>query len=113
MEKEEKQKLVAKLYNDIKYANQCEKVSDKHQDGLSKEHFHISAFYYFLKDNESLTECEIREILNSNNKFSILRKLDNLIHNFFEELKDHGIAYVENLYKSHKNGTEALSIPRI
>ncbi|MBQ8615631.1 MAG: hypothetical protein IJ415_03595 [Clostridia bacterium] len=98
MEKEQKQKLVAKLYNDIKFANQNAKISEKYGDGLTKEHYHISAFYYFLKTNASLTAVEIKEILNSNNKFSLLRKLDNLIPNFFEELKTYGIDYIENLY---------------
>ena len=98
MEKEQKQVLVAQLYNDIKFANQSAKISEKYDDGLTKEHYHISAFYWFLKTNESLTTVEIKEILKSNNKFSILRKLDSLIPNFFEELKLYGIDYVENLY---------------
>ena len=102
MEKETKQKLVAKLYNDIKFANQNAKVSEKYKDGLMKEHYHISAFYHFLKENKNLTEGEVREILSSNNKFSMLRKMDNLIPNFFNELKDHGITYIENLYVMQK-----------
>ena len=113
MTKEQKQTLVAKLYNDIKFANQSAKVSEKHGDGLTKEHYHISAFYWFLKDNSNLTNEEIREILYSNNKFSFLRKLDYAIPNLFEELKDHGITYVENLYVAYKKGNEALNVPRI
>ena len=69
---------MAQLYNDIKFANQNAKISEKYKDGLTKEHYHISAFYWFLKTNYSLSNDEIREILNSNNKFSFLRKLDNL-----------------------------------
>ena len=113
MTKEQKQFLVSVLYNDIKFANQNAKVSEKYGDGLTKEHYHISAFYWFLKTNESLTSEEIREILSSNNKFSFLRKLDNLIPNLFEELKDHGITYVENLYVAYKKGYESLNVPRI
>lgn len=113
MEKEQKQRLVAKLYNDIKFANQSAKVSEKYKDGLTKEHYHISAFYYFLKGNENLTKYEIRRILDSNNKFSLLRKMDSLIPNFFEELKINGIDYVENLYTTQKKGYEALNVPRI
>ena len=113
MQKEEKQFLVKKLYNDIKFANLSKRVSEKHKDGLGKEHFHISAFYYFLKDNENLKDDEIREVLYANNKFSLLRKLDYAIPNLFEELKEHGITYVENLYLAYKNGYEALNVPRI
>ena len=65
-----------------------------------------------LKDNPELTNDEIREILNSNNKFSNLRKLDKLIPNFFEELKEHGISYIENLYNAKKNGVKSLNISR-
>ena len=98
MKKEQKQFLVALLYNDIKFANQNAKVSEKYSDGLTKEYYHISAFYYFLKTNESLTNEEIRELLKSNNRFSFLRKLDSLIPNLFEELKTYGIDYIENLF---------------
>lgn len=110
MEKEQKQVLVAKLYNDIKFANQSAKTSEKYKDGLTKEHYHISAFYWFLKTNENLTSKEIREILSSNNRFSFLRKLDNLIPNFFEELKTYGITYVENLYNKSNYGQKELGV---
>ena len=104
MNKEQKQTLVAQLYNDIKFANQHAKISDKYNDELTKEYYHISEFYWFLKTNERLSNEEIREVLNSNNKFSFLRKLDNLIPDFFEELKMHGVmtiatAYVERTHK--------------
>ena len=113
MTKEQKETLVAKLYNDIKFAKLSTKVSEKYGDGLSKEHYHISVFYWFLKDNPNLTNEEIREILYANNRFSFLRKLDYAIPNLFEELKDHGITYVENLYVAYKKGYEALNVPRI
>ena len=109
MTKEQKQTLVMQLYNDIKFANQNAKVSEKYKDGLTKEHYHISAFYWFLKTNESLTSEEIREILSSNNKFSFLRKLDNLIPNLFEELKTRGVYYIESLY-NQISGKQAVKI---
>lgn len=109
MEKEQKQVLVAQLYNDINFANHNAKISEKYKDGLTKEHYHISAFYWFLKTNYSLTNEEIGEILKSNNKFSILRKLDNLIPNFFEELKTYGVDYIENLY-NQISGKQAVKI---
>jgi len=124
MEKEERKKLVVKLYNDIKFANLSTELNKKcfanlntdvnknYNANLNKTHFHISALYFFLKDNPELTNDEIREILNSNNKFSNLRKLDKLIPNFFEELKEHGISYIENLYNAKKNGVKSLNISR-
>ncbi|MBO5955007.1 MAG: hypothetical protein J6Q13_03475 [Clostridia bacterium] len=112
MEKAERKSLVVKLYNDIKFANLSTNFSKKYNENLNKTHYHISALYFFLKDNPELTDDEIREILNSNNKFSNLRKLDKLIPNFFEELKEHGISYVENLYNAKKNGVKSLNISR-
>ena len=37
MEKEQKQTLVMQLYNDIKFANQNAKVSEKYKDGMKGE----------------------------------------------------------------------------
>ncbi len=110
MIKEQKQVLVMQLYNDIKFANQSAKVSEKHEEGLSKEHYQISAFYWFLKTNESLTNEEIREILKSNNRFSFLRKLDYNISNLFEELKKYGPDYIENIYEQTKSGNKFIEI---
>ena len=124
MEKEERKSLVVKLYNDIKFANLSTDLNKRHfanmntelcekfNENLTKTHYHISALYFFLKDNPDLTNDEIREILKSNNKFSNLRKLDKLIPDFFEELKAHGIGYVENLYNAKKNGVKSLNISR-
>ena len=51
MEKEERKKLMLKLYSDIKFANQAAVVSINQNQGLDKAHFQISAFYHFLLDN--------------------------------------------------------------
>lgn len=120
MKNEERKKLVVELYNRIKIAKLNSTVSNFYntykptsRKGLGQTHFQIMEFYLFLKENPNLTDEEIREILNSNNKFSFLRKLDNLIPNLFEELKVHGVSYIKNAYITAKNGSKELRVSRI
>ena len=61
------------------------------------------------KENSELTNEDIREILNSNNKFSFLRKLDKLIPDFYEELKLHGPMSIATTYASRKHMNEQLN----
>ncbi|MBR4998512.1 MAG: hypothetical protein IKY10_01410 [Clostridia bacterium] len=124
MEKEEKQKLVVELYKKIKIA----KLQAQTRDGVDKddlflkpkgirlnpkyitekEYFQIAQFYKFLKENPELKDEEIREILNANNKFSFIRKLDGKIPDLFSELKLHGPMYIATDYASRKHTSEQL-----
>lgn len=74
----------------------------------NKQYFQIAQFYNFLKENPNLTNEDILEILNSNNKFSFLRKLDKLIPDFYEELKLHGPMCIATTYASRKHMNEQL-----
>ena len=129
MEKEERKSLVVNLYKKLnlaKFKADIEKSADKNSQkdvfhkprGLrinpkylsQKQYFQIAEFYVFLHENSSLTDGEIREILNSNNKFSFLRKLDKVIPDFFTELKDHGVMTMATTYVNMKFGKYALNI---
>ncbi len=117
MEKEERKKLVVELYKKMQIAKVqggIKKPSVENDlflklgghiipEGISrKNYFQIAQFYQFLKENPNLIDDEIREILNSNNKFSFIRKLDNLIPNFFEELKIRGPICIASYYANRK-----------
>lgn len=124
MEKETRKNLVVKLYNKMRFAKFQAEIQDKSdKDSLfikpkgmklnpkyisDKEYFQIAQFYVFLKENPNLTDDEIREILNSNNKFSFLRKLDNLIPDLFSELKLHGPMCIATDYASRKYTNEQI-----
>ena len=75
----------------------------------NKQYFQIAEFYNFLKENEDLTDEEIREVLKSKFiDYKFLRKLDKLIPGFFEELKFHGpmcvaIQYVDLKVRKENN----------
>ena len=109
MEKETKQILVSKLYRDIKFSGLVQE-GKKHSTELEKVRIHSLLFYSFLKENEKLTDDEIREVLNANNKFSLLRKLDSLLPNFFNELKMHGPVEIERLYVELKKGDKGFEV---
>ena len=124
MQKEERKGLVVKLYNKMRFAKfQAEEKEDRDNNSLfikpvgytlnpkyisRKEYFQVAQFYTFLKENSELTNEDIREILNSNNKFSFLRKLDKLIPDFYEELKLHGPMSIATTYASRKHMNEQL-----
>lgn len=124
MQKEERKGLVVKLYNKMRFAKlQAETKEERDNNSLflkpvgytlnpkyisHKEYFQVAQFYNFLKENPNLTNDEIREILNSNNKFSFLRKLDKLILDFYEELKLHGPMTIATTYASRKHMNEQL-----
>lgn len=124
MENEERQKLVVELYKKIKFAKlQAQTRHLDNKDDLflkpkgmrlnpkyisEKEYFQIAQFYMFLKENPDLTDEEIREILNCNNKFSFIRKLDSKIPDLFSELKLHGPMTIATDYASRQHFHEQL-----
>ena len=125
MEKEERINLVVKLYKKMQFAKfQAETQDRSDKDNLflqpkgyrinpkflsKKQYFKIAQFYVFLKENPDLTDEQIKEVLNSNNKFSFLRKLDSLIPDFFEELKLHGPMTIAVDYASRKQTNKELT----
>ena len=124
MQKEERKNLVVKLYNKMRFAKfQAEVKENKDNNSLfvkpvgytlnpkyisNKQYFQIAQLYNFLKENPDLKDEEIREILNSNNKFSFLRKLDKSMPDFIEELKLHGPMTIATTYASRKHINEQL-----
>ena len=119
MENEVRKKLVVELYKKMQFAKfQAEVKENTNKDDLilkpkgarinpkyisDKEYFQIAQFYVFLKENPDLTDEEIREILNHNNKFSFIRKLDSKIPDLFSELKLHGPMTIAIDYASKKH----------
>lgn len=124
MENEVRKKLVVELYKKIKFAKfQAQTRHLDNKDDLflkpkgmrlnpkyisEKEYFQIAQFYVFLKENPNLTDEETREILNCNNKFSFIRKLDSKIPDLFDELKLHGPMVIATDYASRKHFHEQL-----
>ena len=77
----------------------------------NKQYFQIAEFYNFLKENEDLTDEEIREVLQAKFvNYRFLRKLDKLIPDFFEELKFHGPMSVAIRYVDRKVNKENYRI---
>lgn len=125
MENEVRKKLVVELYKKIKFAKlQAQTRHLDNKDDLflkpkgmrlnpkyisEKEYFQIAQFYVFLKENPDLTDEEIREILNCNNKFSFIRKLDIKIPDLFSELKLHGPMTIATDYASKKQFHEQIT----
>ena len=125
MEIEERKKLVVELYKKMKFAKlQAETKENVNKDDLflkpkgarinpkylsDKEYFQIAQFYTFLKENPNLTDEEIREILNCNNKFSFIRKLDSKTPDLFSELKLHGPMCIATSYASRKYTNEQIT----
>ena len=91
--------LIVMLSNKLKESNEISRASKLIQNqtlGRSTDtqlnddqYFQIVALYEFLKDNEDLSNEEVRAMLKSRLKFSFLRKLDKKIPNMFEELREH------------------------
>ena len=124
MENEERKKLVVKLYDKMRFAkSQAKSKEDKDNNSLfvkpvgyslnpkyisHKQYFQIAQFYNFLKENPELTNEDIKGILNTNNKFSFLRKLDKSMPDFLEELKMHGPMCIATTYASRKHKDEQL-----
>ena len=128
MENEERQKLVVELYKKMQFAKfqaETQDIQDKkqkesvyvHNSELkinpkylsNKQYFQIAQFYVFLKENPDLTDEEIREILNCNNKFSFIRKLDSKIPDLFSELKLHGPMTIATDYASKQHFHEQIT----
>jgi len=124
MQKEERKGLVVNLYQRVQFAKQVQSKFERSsvEDDLfiklggfstpknlaRDKYFQIAQFYNFLKENPNLTNEDIRKILNSNNKFSFLRKLDKLIPDFYEELKLQGPMTIATTYASRKHMNEQL-----
>jgi len=125
MQKEERKGLVVNLYQRVQFAKQVQSKFERSsvEDDLfiklggfstpknlaRDKYFQIAQFYNFLKENPNLTNEDIRKILNSNNKFSFLRKLDKLIPDFYEELKLQGPMTIATTYASRKHMNEQLN----
>ena len=123
MENEVRKKLVVELYKKMQFAKVqggIKKPSVENdlflklggfiipEDIPRKNYFQIAQFYVFLKENPDLTDEEIREILNCNNKFSFIRKLDSKIPDLFDELKLHGPMVIATDYASRQHSHEQL-----
>ena len=124
MENEERQKLVVELSKKMQIAKVqggIKKPSVENdlflklggfiipEDISRKNYFQIAQFYVFLKENPDLTDEEIREILNCNNKFSFIRKLDSKIPDLFSDLKLHGPMTIATDYASKKHFHEQIT----
>ena len=125
MENEVRKKLVVELYQRIQFAKQVQsgfKRSSVEDDLFLKlggfstptnltrsKYFQIVQFYLFLKENPNLADEEIREILNSNNKFSFIRKLDSKTPDLFNELKLYGPMVIATDYASRKQTNKELT----
>jgi len=125
MQKEERKGLVVNLYQRVQFAKQVQSKFERSsvEDDLfiklggfstpknlaRDKYFQIAQFYNFLKENPDLTDEEIREILNCNNKFSFIRKLDSKIPDLFSELKLHGPMTIATDYASKKHFHEQIT----
>ncbi len=111
MEKQTNEKLVQKLIERLRVAKtnaQEQNKKDKfpklliggeeriNQKYISNEqYFQIVQLYNFLKEYEDLTHEEFEEILKTKfGKFMFLRRLNKIVKNLDEELRDHGVRYV-------------------
>lgn len=111
------------LSNKLKESNEMYRASKSIQnqtEGRStvtqlsnEQYFQIVALYEFLKDNEDLSNDEVRAILKSRLKFSFLRKLDKKIHNMIEELRDHGPKYVAIMYDRLNQDKQADKVLKV
>ena len=102
MEKERMENLIVKLTKKLEFAKFQAEMQDKPREekGLiikkstrlnpkyisNRQYFQIAQFYTFLKDNEDLTNSEVRKILKSKKKFKFLLELDSLIPDLLTSL---------------------------
>lgn len=120
MEKERMENLIVKLTKKLEFAKFQAEMQDKPREekGLiikkstrlnpkyisNRQYFQIAQFYTFLKDNEDLTNSEVRKILKSKKKFKFLLELDSLIPDLFDELRLHGPMCIAIDYAKIKRG---------
>ncbi len=115
--------LIVMLSNKLKESNEISRASKLIQNqtlGRSTDtqlnddqYFQIVALYEFLKDNEDLSNEEVRAMLKSRLKFSFLRKLDKKIPNMFEELREHGPKCVAIMYDRSNQGKQADKVLKV
>lgn len=115
--------LIVMLSNKLKELNEISKASKLIQNqtaGRSTDtqlndgqYFQIVALYEFLKDNEDLSNEEVRAMLKSRLKFSFLRKLDKKISNMLEELREHGPKCVAIMYDRSNQKKQADKVLKV
>lgn len=115
--------LIVMLSNKLKESNEISGASKLIQNqtlGRSTDtqlnddqYFQIVALYEFLKDNEDLSNEEVRAMLKSRLKFSFLRKLDKKIPNMFEELREHGPKCVAIMYDRSNQEKQADKVLKV
>lgn len=128
MEKAERKNLVVKLSRKIQLAKlQAEIVENsmKHRVFVgykfvlnpkyisNEEYLKIVQLYLLLKENDNLSENDIRNILKTKHKFAFLLKVDKVVPDFFNVLKLRGpmntaINYVERRYNP-KNAVNRIN----
>lgn len=79
----------------------------------NEQYFQIVALYEFLKDNEDLSNEEVKAMLKSRLKFSFLRKLDKRFPNMIEELREHGPKYVSIMYDKINQEKQADKVLKV
>ena len=115
--------LIVMLSNKLKESNEmyrASKLIQNQTEGRStvtqlsnEQYFQIVTLYKFLKDNEDLSNDEVRAILKSRLKFSFLRKLDKKIPNMFEELREHGPKCVAIMYDRSNQEKQADKVLKV
>lgn len=124
MEKEQINNLIVKLTKKLEFAKFQAGMQDKpkKETGVfikastklnpkyisNRQYFQIAQFYTFLKENDELTESQIRKILKSKNKFKFLLELDSIIPDFIEELKLHGPMSIAIDYAKRKQVADII-----
>ena len=124
MEKEQMENLIVKLTKKLELAKFKAELQDKpkSENGVfiksstrlnpkyisNRQYFQIAQFYTFLKENDELTENQIRKILKSKKKFKFLLELDSTIPDFIEELKFHGPMCIAIDYAKRKQTADII-----
>ena len=115
--------LIVMLSNKLKESNEMYRASKSIQNQTAgsytitqlsnEQYFQIVALYEFLKDNEDLSNEEVKAMLKSRLKFSFLRKLDKKIPNMIEELREHGPKYVAIMYNRLNQDKQADKVLKV
>ena len=78
-----------------------ERVNEKYIS--NEKYFQISQLYWFLREHPNLSHEEFEQVLKSRFlKFKFLRKLNKVVENLDDELREHGIRYVAIRYAEKK-----------
>lgn len=115
--------LIVMLSNKLKESKQMSRTSKSIQNQTAgsytitqlsnEQYFQIVALYEFLKDNEDLSNEEVKTMLKSRLKFSFLRKLDKRFPNMIEELREHGPKYVSIMYDKINQEKQADKVLKV